>query len=130
LEQASAPSVAFVEALGVGVLKRMHACGHVRTRRVDQQMEMVSHRASRVDPPAVAVDHACDELAELVVVDVASEEIFRSRRMSGDVVEPVGEARSQRPRHVFDGSADWGPISSPRENRHELGTHWCRARAG
>src|SRR5262249_59492373 len=94
-----------VEGFGVRVLKGVHARGHVSAGRVDEQMEVVSHRAARVDTPLVTIGHPYHELSKLFVVEVAPEEILGARRMAGDVVQPVGEARSRRPRHVSDVSS-------------------------
>jgi hypothetical protein len=54
-----------------------------------------------VDAPAVAGGDDGDEAPELVVVGIAMEEVLAARGVTGDVVQPVGEACSQRPGHAF-----------------------------
>jgi hypothetical protein len=68
LEQAAASPVALVEPLRVGVLERVHARGHVLAGRVDDEVEVVAHRAARVDAPAVSGGDDGEEAPELVVV--------------------------------------------------------------
>ncbi len=64
------------------------------------------------------------------MVGVVAEEVLEAGRVARDVVEPVGEARSQRTWHVFDGSAAPGSKTTLRANRHTIVTLPCQARVG
>jgi hypothetical protein len=92
-EQTASPSVPLVEALREGVLQEVHAGRHVRAGRVDEEVEVVAHRAAGVDAPVVSCRGGRDELSEVVVVNSGGEEELASGGAAGDVVEAVREAR-------------------------------------
>jgi hypothetical protein len=93
-EEAAAAAVALVETLRIGVLERVHARRHVLARRVNDQVEVVAHRAACVDVPAVAVRDDLQHAPELVVVGVVPEQVLEAGRVARDVVQPIGKARS------------------------------------
>ena len=63
-----------------------------------------------MDAPVVPYSGERNELPELAVVGAGGEEDLMPRCPAGDVIEPVGKARSSRSRHPFDGTAAMGPI--------------------
>lgn len=127
LEEAAAAAVTLVESLRVGVLERVHAVRHVLPWRVDEQVIVIPHRAARVDAPAMTLCDRREERPERVMIEVVAEEVLRSGGMSSDVVQPVGEARTWRPRHAFDGSDRSATDPPPRVNRRTIDTVACLA---
>jgi hypothetical protein len=90
-EEAALARVALVEPLRVRAVEEVHAGGHALAGRVDQQVEVVLHRADRVDLPVEAERGEGQEAAEVLVVERRLEQVLAPGRVGGDVIDPVGE---------------------------------------
>jgi hypothetical protein len=105
LEEAAPAAVALVEALRVRAVEEVHPCGEPLACRLDDQVEVRSHRAASVHAPGEAVGRERDQPVEVDAVEITAVEQLAAGRAARDVVETVGEVASPHPGHAIDGSA-------------------------
>jgi hypothetical protein len=80
-----------VEVPRVLAIQPLHAAGQVRVRRLNEQMEVVRHEATRVDAPAVSARHPISDLEEPLPIVVILEDRLSPVPASSDVIDAAGD---------------------------------------
>src|SRR5512133_3811920 len=79
-----------VEVRRILAIQSLHTAGQVRVRRLNEQMEMVSHEAIGMDPPAVAAHDSIADLEEPPPIVVILVDRLSPVPASGDVIDAPG----------------------------------------
>src|SRR5438045_2113830 len=80
-----------IEPSGVGAVEPVHATREVRLRRLDDEMEVVSHQHIGGDAPAEALDNLGEEAEEGFPIGIGEEDGALLIAAGSDVVDGAGK---------------------------------------
>jgi hypothetical protein len=115
-------TMALVEGARVLAVEIAHAVGEIREGRLDHEVVVVREQAARVEPPAVALPHALQDLDEDGAVPVVEEDRLVVVPFCADVVVRAGGEVAVRASHRGDRTAAVRPgkggVNVPLQGRH------------
>jgi hypothetical protein len=94
------PAVSFVEGAGVLSVQVAHALREVRERGLDEQVVVVAEETARVQPPAVALADAVQDLDEDRAIGIVQKDRRVVVPLRADVVVPAGLGMAKRSSHA------------------------------
>jgi hypothetical protein len=120
-EDVVAATVPLVESPCVGAVQVSHPIGQVRSRRLEDEVVVVSHQAPRVHAPAVAALDPPEDVEEGGPVLAVEEDRRTVVPLRSDVVVGAGGEVAARTSHTLESSSARPPIQPARRCWHASG---------